>query len=398
MKKIKDSIKFIKLKDLLSPFMLIVAVLPALVFKIYNKIRKRNLWLICEEGNVAKDNGYHFYKYIRTQHPNDFCFFVIDKKSKDFKKVEQLGNIIQFESLKHWVYYLAADYNISTQKMGNPNKVLFYILHVSLGLMKNRVFLQHGITVNDSPWIYYKNTKFRYFICGAKKEYEYIKEKFGYPEENVVYTGFARFDNLYNNKENEKQILVMPTWRTWLGRDRNFLSDGLDFTNTEYFKKWNGFLNNKELVNYIENHDYTLYFYPHYNMQNFIEYFKVNSKNIKIVGINTSDIQELLKESKVLITDYSSVFMDFAYMNKPSILYQFDYDEYREKHLGKGYFDYKKDGFGPVVNKEEDLTKKLVDILENGLEEKYKKRNNNFFELRDQKNCERIYNVLKGNK
>ena len=208
MKKIKDSLKYIKLRDLVSPFIFLLMLIPSIIFRLINKLKKRQLWLVCEEGDVAKDNGYHFFKYVRTNHPNDYCFYVIDKKSKDYNKVKDLDNIIQFRSLKHWVYYLAADYNISTQKMGNPNQVLFYILHVTLGLMKNRVFLQHGITKDDSPWLYYKNTKFKYFICGAKKEYEYIKEKFGYPEGNVIYTGFPRFDNLYNNNLKEKQILV----------------------------------------------------------------------------------------------------------------------------------------------------------------------------------------------
>lgn len=394
MKKIKDSLKYIKLRDLVSPFIFLLMLIPSIIFRLINKLKKRQLWLVCEEGDVAKDNGYHFFKYVRTNHPNDYCFYVIDKKSKDYNKVKDLDNIIQFRSLKHWVYYLAADYNISTQKMGNPNQVLFYILHVTLGLMKNRVFLQHGITKDDSPWLYYKNTKFKYFICGAKKEYEYIKEKFGYPEGNVIYTGFPRFDNLYNNNLKEKQILIMPTWRSWLGRDRNNLNEKIDFVQTEYFKKWNNFLNNEEFVNYIEKNEYIVYFYPHYNMRNFIKYFDIKSKNIIISDNTNSDIQELLKESKLLITDYSSVFMDFAYMDKPVIFYQFDYNEYRKNQLQEGYFNYERDGFGPVVKKQDELFNMLKEICERGLEKKYKLRNDGFFELKDQKNCERIYDIL----
>ena len=394
MKKIKDSLKYIKLRDLVSPFIFLLMLIPSIFFRLINKLKKRQLWLVCEEGDVAKDNGYHFFKYVRTNHPNDYCFYVIDKKSKDYNKVKDLDNIIQFRSLKHWVYYLAADYNISTQKMGNPNQVLFYILHVTLGLMKNRVFLQHGITKDDSPWLYYKNTKFKYFICGAKKEYEYIKEKFGYPEGNVIYTGFPRFDNLYNNNLKEKQILIMPTWRSWLGRDRNNLNEKIDFVQTEYFKKWNNFLNNEEFVNYIEKNEYIVHFYPHYNMRNFIKYFNIKSKNIIISDNTNSDIQELLKESKLLITDYSSVFMDFAYMDKPVIFYQFDYNEYRKNQLQEGYFNYERDGFGPVVKKQDELFNMLKEICERGLEKKYKLRNDGFFELKDQKNCERIYKIL----
>ena len=155
MKKIKDSIKYIKLNDLCAPIIFILTIIPALLFKLINKIKKRKLWLVCENGETARDNGYHFYKYVRTKHKEDYCFYVINKKANDYKKVEQYGNIIQFKSIKHWIYYLAADYNISNQKNGNPNQPFFYILHVSLGLFNNRVFLQHGITKDDAEILYY---------------------------------------------------------------------------------------------------------------------------------------------------------------------------------------------------------------------------------------------------
>ena len=73
-------------------------------------------------------------------------------------------------------------------------------------MLNNRVFLQHGITKDDAIMFYYKNTYFKYFICGAKKEFEYINEKFGYPDNNVIYTGFPRFDSLHNIDVNKNKI------------------------------------------------------------------------------------------------------------------------------------------------------------------------------------------------
>lgn len=394
MKKLLKRLRYFKIQDLSAPFIFMFMLMPSLIFRIVNKMKKRRLWLICEDGYTARDNGYHLFNYVRNEHPNDYCFYVIDKKSDDYDKVKNLGNIIQFKSLKHWLYYLAAEYNISNHKHGNPCQSFFFLIHVVFRLYYNRVFLQHGITINDSPWIYFKNTRFRYFICGAKKEYEYIKEKFGYPDKNVIYTGFSRFDNLYHNKANEKQILIMPTWRNWLGG--NYVTDN-DFLKTDYFKKWNSVLNNKNLVSFIEKENYFIYFYPHQHTQKFLHLFNTSSKNIKIVDNKEKDIQDLLKESKILITDYSSVFMDFAYMNKPVILYQFDYDEYRKKQLQQGYFDYKEDGFGPVVVEEKELVDNLISVIKNGLENKYVQKNNNFFEKKDQKNSERVYDILINN-
>ena len=291
------------------------------------------------------------------------------------------------------MYYLAANYNISNHKDGNPDAAFFYIIHVIFGFYNNRIFLQHGIIKDDLKWLHYKETKFHKFICGAKREYEYVRETYGYPPGIVVYTGLARFDNLYNNKVNKKQILIMPTWREWLGRETNIISKKTLFEETNFYKNWNNLLNDKKFINYIEKNKLNVLFYPHINMQKFIDKFAITSKNIKILTPKT-DIQIVLKESSIMITDYSSVYMDFAYMKKPVIYFQFDYKEYREKQYQDGYFDYNKDGFGPVCDSTQKLVEAFIKICENGIEKKYVKRMDDFFELKDQKNCERIYNVL----
>lgn len=398
MKKILNNIKYIKWRDIIAPIILILVLPLAIIYKIILKISKKEIWLICESPDTARDNGYWLFKYIRENYPDSATYYAIKKNSRDLKRVEKLGNIIYYGSLKHWIYYLVAQKNISSQKAGNPNAPLFYVLQV-YGILKNdRYFLQHGITKDDMDWLYYKNTKFKLFVCGAKPEYQYVKQKFGYPEESVQYLGLARFDSLHNFTTDKKQILVMPTWRNWLGRETNML-DGkkIDFTDTKYCKSWSSFFNNEKLVKYIENNDIKIYFYPHFNMQKYINKFTKNSKNIIFIDRNSYEIQKLLKESALLITDYSSVFMDFAYMKKPIIYYQFDKEEYRQKQYKEGYFSYERDGFGTVLEKEEEVIDKMIEYIENKfkVEEEYKNRMNNFFELYDTKNCERIYEAIK---
>ena len=166
----------------------------------------------------------------------------------------------------------------------------------------------------------------------------------------------------------------MPTWRDWLGRDTNFLGKKYDFKKTNYYKSWQSLLNNKQLNKFIEENNIELLFYQHINMEKFKNNFISISKNIKILDSKTN-IQQILKESILLITDYSSVYMDFAYMKKLTIYYQFDYKEYRTKQYSNGYFDYIKDGFGPVVYKEKDLLNKIIESYNN-------------------KYCERIYKEI----
>jgi len=397
MRKIIDNLKYIKLKDILGIFLFIIAVPISLIVKLKNKINKKELWLICEAENTARDNGYHLYKYIREYFPNDLCFYAINKGTSDYEKIKEFGNIIQWASLKHWVYYLAADKNISTQKAGNPCAPIFYVLQV-YGILKNtRVFLQHGVIKDDLPYIHYKNTKFRLFVCGAKAEYEYVREHFGYPEGYVQYLGLTRFDNLHENKIDNKQILIMPTWRNWLGREKNSFSRKEEFFKTDYYKFWNGFINNENFLKFVEDNKIIVYFYPHIHMHKFLKNFKTSSKNIKIVDNSNIDIQTLLKESALLITDYSSVFMDFAYMNKPIIYYQFDKEKFYDSHYDIGYFNYEKDGFGDVAYNEKTIINHIITYIENNcnIKEEYKNRIKNTFKYLDRNNSERIYKEIK---
>lgn len=396
LKKIISSFKFIEFYDIVSIFIFIIMIPISLIYRLINKIKGKEIWLICEDGKSARDNGYHLFKYIREKHPEEACYYVIDKKSSAYNRVKQYDNIIQFRSFKHWLYYMSAKWNIGIQKNGNPDQILFYILHVYLNLYKNRVFLQHGITKDLSEWIFYKNTKFRYFICGAKKEYEYIKENFGYPELNVKYIGFARFDNLYDNNINPKQILVIPTWRNWL-KETNSLGQKYNITETQFYISWMKLLNSDEFIDFIEKNDLKVLFYPHINMMRFIDEFKFKSKNIIKLSLDT-DLQTVMKESAFMITDYSSVYMDFAYMEKPIIYYQFDIEEYRKGHLKEGYFKYERDGFGPVCKKYDEVVDYLNKVYQDNnfvIEEEYLNKMREFFELKDQKNCERHYKLLK---
>ncbi|MCR5832940.1 MAG: CDP-glycerol glycerophosphotransferase family protein [Candidatus Saccharibacteria bacterium] len=396
MKKLLSNLKYIKLYDIASIFIFLALILPAVIYRLYAKISKKHIWLICEDGHVARDNGYYYFRYLRTEHKSVKAYYVIDKKAHDYEKVKNFGNIIQFRSVKHWIYYISAEYNISNQKNGNPAQALFYVLHVKFGLLRNRIFLQHGITINNGEWMFYKNTKFRLITCGAKKEYEYIKENFGYPDDNVAYTGFPRFDSLIDESKGKKQILIMPTWRNWLGRETNKFAKEENFEESEYFKNWNGLINDKEFINFVEKNDIKVKFYPHINMERFLGSFVSSSKNIEIITSDT-DIQEIMRRSSMMITDYSSVSMDFAYMEKPVIYFQFDQKDYREKQLKTGYFDYNIDGFGPVFTNRNKVVKFVQEIFQkDSFVElpKYLKRKKDFYDNNDRKNAARLYERL----
>lgn len=388
---VKKIFNYIKWGDI-GHFFLCLVVFP---FAIIAKIFLRGYWLVCEDRAEARDNGYQFFKWVRENKPKQKVLYAIDKKSPDYQKVKPLGKVVGYGTVAHWFWYIVADKNISSQKCGKPNAAVCYFFEVVLKLRKkNRVFLQHGITVNDGAWIYYKNTYFWRFITAAQPEQAYIEEKFGYPENHVKMLGFPRFDALHNVERDERLILVMPTWRNWLGRSSRD-NKGMDFAETEYFCKWNEFLQDERLIRLLEKHDKKLLFYPHRNMQKFLGYFTSSSPRITIADWKEYDIQDLLKKSALLITDYSSVFFDFSYMRKPVIFYQFDEKEYREKQLSEGYFNYRDTVLGEWSDKRSDAVALLEKQLEKGMPLLSEEKIREFFSLWDTENNQRVYEEVK---
>ncbi len=391
-----QKIQRVRWRDLWHIILFLLALPVSLIFRRFH----RGLWLICDAENEARDNGYWLFRYIVENHPEQAVVYAINKDSPDYSRVKDLGKVIQFGSYIHWLYYLSAEKNISSQKSGKPNAAVCYFLEV-YGIYKNiRIFLQHGITKDDMEFLYYKRTKMRLFVCAVEKEYQYVKSRFGYPDGWVQKLGFCRFDNLFDTSDGRRQILVMPTWRNWIGitTSKSYQYENVDdFTNTEYYRHWSGFLKSKELYHLLEKYNTKLVFYPHREMQRYSEYFSMNHPQITVAKWPEYDVQELLKDSSFLITDYSSIAMDFAYMKKPLAYYQFDYEMYRKGHYPKGYFSYEEDGFGKVCKDLNNLLYELQKTMERDfvIEEIYQERTENFYQTFDRNNCERNYQAIK---
>ena len=364
--------------------MLILSRLLTITFR-----RKHDIWLIAERGEDARDNGYHLFKYMKNHHPNISVKYLIKADSPDRKKLAfASSDVINYGSFLHFIYLWRANYLISTHSMGYANHSLFLTLNNKFNIFgkRKRVFLQHGITKDDLPMLYYKNLKIDMFCTGAYPEYKFIKERFGYPEGVVKYTGFCRYDNL-NRFVKKKQILIMPTWRKYINKNK--------FEESVFYTQYSNLLSNSNFVALLEKYGFKAIFYPHYEFQPLISSFKklALSPLIEIADFNY-DVQQLLKESAMLITDYSSVYFDMAYMSKPIIYFQFDNDEFRAKHYKRGYF--REESLGTVTYDLEALLSELSKILCCGckMKEEHLKYSNYFFKYRDSMNCERVYNSI----
>lgn len=354
--------------------------------------KNKKIWIFMDRKDMADDNAEHLYKYALTQEDGIKKYFVIDKHSKDYNRLqEKYDSVLEFYSIKHRLAYLLADKIISSHpdsKIINP----FYGKNIRLysGLFRNNIyFLQHGVIKDDiSDWLNRYNKNVRMVLTSAQMEYDsFFKYNYNYDKDVIALLGLPRFDNLMNNKKSKlkKQIVIMPSWRENLSYFENE-----QIKESTFFKAMNSLINNEKLIKLAKKYNYKIIFKPHPLVYNFIDLFDEND----YVEIDKeSTYQKINSESSLAITDYSSVVFDFAYTKKPILYYQYG-DDY---HFKETFFDYENDGFGEVSTNEDDLLDYLEDYLKNNckMKEEFKQRVDKFFKFNDNKNCKRVYDEIK---
>lgn len=389
-----NRLKDVKITDLLSVVPMAFAWIVSPLFK----KKYAHTWLITEERAEARDNGYWFYRSVIKNHPEQQCVYAIDKKSVDYIKVKKLGTVIQYGSFFHWLIYFCCEHNISSQKGGKPNAAMCAFIELNNWYNAHNIFLQHGVIINDLRWLYADRSRFQMFVTSALPEKEFIERKFGYQEGIVQLCGLPRFDNLHDVTIKKNRIVVMPTWRYWFNlksKEQGNLSN--DFMHSHYLRAWKGFLESNKLNEIIERYNLEIIFYPHRNLQNHLQDIKkvVHTKAV-LASWEEYDIQDLLKSSSMMVTDYSSVFFDMVYMKKPVLFYQFDLEEFRKGQYGKGYFDYQNNPFGRSYSDLNLLLTELEKIVKNNFKcsQAFLEAHSQYFPYYDSNNSERIYRKI----
>lgn len=388
-------LSILRARDVADLFIILAACPCGLVLRLF----RRDLWIVSEMEHTARDNGYWFFKYMREQHPDRSVYYPIRFDSPDYPKVAALGNVIRHGSFRHHVYTWAAQADISARTgRGLPAQFMCRQFQM-MGLYPcKEIFLQHGVTMSTPPFLLRERNHIDLFLATTEREAEQIHTGLHYDREQIVLTGMPRYDQLGEFTVDPRQILVMPTWRQWLfppfGKTAADIAD--EVRGSRYVKTYCDLLSNERLNRFLEEHDLTVLFFPHNQMQPFLSAFTGENPRIRIAATETFDVQTALKESAYLITDYSSILFDFAYMKKPACYFQFDYAEFRERHYSEGYFDYREDGFGAVVETADELVDELIRAFETGfvMSLGYERRVDATFRYRDSGNCRRVYETI----
>ncbi|MCR5846614.1 MAG: CDP-glycerol glycerophosphotransferase family protein [Lachnospiraceae bacterium] len=370
----------------------------------YDKINRKSrpIWLFMDRPDMADDSAGTLFEYASALNEAD-CFFLISEDSRDFNELSKIGKVIPLYSKEHYKLSLVADYIISSQCNGvveNPfwdDAEFFRDLYHRPKI----IFLQHGVIKDDmSPTLERFNTNFTGFVTSTKDEYKSVLDyPYHYTEKEVWFTGLPRYDRLYDDRK--KIILIMPSWRKSLMEqvwdEKHHTMRWVmkkDFKKSDFYKKYKSLLTNRQLLRKCRKLGFKICFMAHPLMKGYFDELKRDGVEI---WNYTKTYRDAFAQGALLVTDYSSVAFDFAYLRKPVIYYHFDKESFYKEHTyKKGYFDYTRDGLGEVCLKEKDLLVLLNDYLKNDFELKqsYRDRIEKLW-LFEGDYCKRVYEKIK---
>ncbi len=252
-------------------------------------------------------------------------------------------------------------------------------------------------TVKDWQRMYqYDASRYTYMVSPSKFTSDKYRSAFNLKavgkENCILETGYPRNDALFKYTEKDikkikknlgipkdkKVILYAPTWRdnqhqAGVGYTYEL---GIDFDNfKEEFQK-----------------DYVILFTVHYLVASRMDLSKYEGFIINVSDY--PDLNDLYIASDMIITDYSSVFFDYANLKRPMLFYMYDLAMYKD-NMRDFYFDLEELP-GPIVEKEEDLYKEIknIDKYFKKYGKKYEKFNQKFNYLDDADSSKRVLDEI----
>jgi hypothetical protein len=364
-------------------------------------------WLLMDRVHKADDNAEHLYRWLREQ--PDFTrplYFVLDPVSSDWERLRADGfALLPYGSSRHILAAFRAQWLISSNmenRVFDPFGTRFLY-----GLPRYKfAYLQHRIIMNDLSACM-NAVPMDMLVTSTRQEHaSLLGGGYKFTQRETVLTGLARHDALLaraGERPAKRHIVFCPTWRQHLyGTEAHV--PGLDpqeaarFAASDYFKAWNAVTGSERLARTARQHGYDLFFFPHPLTSRFAPlYANAGAFTIKEYS-EVASVQDILLDAALMVTDYSSIVTDAALIGRPVAYYQFrENPAFFDSHLyTRGYFEYPRDGFGPVLPDLDSLIDFLGAQMRGGCKRGplYTERAEEFFTLRDGRNCRRTYEAI----
>lgn len=363
---------------------------------------RQKIWLFFDKIYKGGDSSEYIYKYCAKQKDGIKKYYLLDPAVPDYRRLKNEGyRPLKRGSLKHRLIFLNADMVIAS------NSTVFafndYTFERSFAIRGDVHFdvacVQHGMSIQKIALAQQRlrdNTQL--YFCASKYEIENLsKPIYDYQGYDILkLTGVPRYDGLHDRKK--KTILLSPTWRMNsalpVSRNEGVARDyNPHFQQTDYFRIYNGLINDPRLLAAAQKYGYRIQYVLHPIVSPQAEDFTRNDFVEIIPATGEMSYEKLFCEAALMVTDFSGVQFDFAYMRKP-VVYLHHKD--LPQHYENGTFYYDTMGFGEICHTNDELIDVLCTYMEHDCEmpKQYRDRADDFFAFSDDRNCERIYPIM----
>lgn len=387
---------------------------------LFSSTNDKMILLCCFQGKGYTCSPKAIYEYMRKDERfSDYTFvWAFKKYKKHLPLFEEFDNtiVVKYGSKMYRKYlakskYWVINYKIDDYLKPKKNQVLIQCWH-GTPLKKLGFDLTHFDNVlNTMEGMQHRyaleSKKIDYFLSPSAYATQRIISAWGFDKINkenvVVEEGYPRNDFLSGFSEEDvervkkelfgyyfipyekeikkkKIILYAPTYRS----DQHETGTGYVYdlpVDFDYLQDKLG-------------EDYIILLRTHYFIASQYDLSKYEGFVYDVSEIE--DINDLYIVSDILITDYSSVFFDYAILKRPMVFYMYDLEHYRDESNGF-YFDVEAELPGPIVKTQKDLVDAVLKISNDFVfDEKYAMFNKKYNYLDDGNSTQRVVEKLFG--
>lgn len=364
-----------------------------IAYHISKIIDKNKIILYEKESRHYEESSSVLYeKFIDNGYKN--TYYIIDKDCKDVKNINSKYRkyIIYKYSFKHYLYFFSANTFIGTELLGHAIELRAannYILDRILDPKLNFIFLQHGVTymvpLSARTRVAFRKIStngLKRVVVSSKLEANHFICEGNYSNEDIYICGIPKFDKNKIN-ENPDKIIIMLTWRPW-----EYNQSRINFIESRYYK-----ILERIVESIPENLKSKIIVLPHPLLK---EVIFTSNTNIEKYFNFEDRYNDLLKEAKVLITDYSSIAYD-AFYRGSNVIFYWEEKDYCMKYYGENteVMLNKENSFGDICYSMERLRTFVEYNYYQNQNDNHKNNYRKIVEFYDNKNTERLIEYLR---
>ncbi len=341
-----------------------------------SKIDEKLVSFVVDDNNSFISN----FKYVQEEFEKNgnFNFFFFNKNNLSIKNLKKLS--------KSKYIFLNDNFLSMANMKFNPDTIITQLWHAPGAFKKFGASSTND--KNEIDLIKRSNEKVTYLINTSENLADFYGEAFQIDKSKIRPLGIPRMDFYFKSHGNLREEFERKYPES---RDKKIVLYAPTFRDNEYDNNVFNYLDLDEFNNQL-GEDYILALRLHPRISDFYGgRIEGNGRFIDVSDVENE--QELLLISDLLISDYSSIAIEFAALNKPVILFTYDFDNYVSSDRGF-YFDLRETSPGVLV----DSSDELISCIKN---ESYKRDNSEFlksqFDKIDGESSKRIVDLVLNN-